>query len=118
MQRVFKLVFWLAIAATLFFTLRPVMVTVPASDKIQHAVTFAGLACLCGFAFPGARFWAAAVALSGFGALIEIIQPRFGRDGDIRDWIADTIGLTVAFLIVWVVRSLVLRWRNPPDSIA
>ena len=115
MQRVFRSIFWLAVAATLFFALRPVVITIPTSDKTQHAVTFAVLAFLAGVAFPQARLWALGFALSGFGALIEILQPWFGRDDDARDWIADTIGLAIAFALVWIVRR-VLRERPTPYS--
>ena len=114
MQRFFQLVFWLAIAATLFLALREVTVRVPASDKTQHAVVFFGLTGLAGLAYPRARFWATAIALSGFGALIEILQPYFGRDRDYRDWIADTIGIILAFVIVWMTRKLWSLRRNAP----
>jgi VanZ family protein len=106
MQRIFKVVFWFAIAATLFFALRKVTVIVPVTDKTQHAVTFAVLTGLAALAYPRARFWLAAFALSGFGALIEFVQPYFARDRDYRDWIADTIGILIVFAVVLVIRSL------------
>ena len=114
MQRFFQFVFWFAVIATLYFALKKVTVHVPFSDKTQHAVTFFGLTALAALGYPRARFWAAAFALSGFGALIEFIQPYFGRDKDYRDWIADTIGILLAFAIVWAARKLLLRGRNSP----
>lgn len=112
MQRLFQYAFWFAIAATLFFALRKITIVIPATDKTQHAVTFAVLTGLAAFAYPRARLWASAFALSGFGALIEFLQPYFQRDRDYRDWIADTIGILVAVAIVLVARKLLLRGRN------
>jgi VanZ family protein len=109
MQRIFKVVFWFAIVATLFFALRKVTIIVPVTDKTQHAVTFAVLSGLGALAYPRARFWLAAFALSGFGALIEFVQPYFARDRDYRDWIADTIGILIVFAIVIVTRRLLRR---------
>lgn len=114
MQRIFQFAFWFAIAATLFFALKKVTVVIPATDKTQHAVTFAMLTGLVAIAYPRARLWAAAFALSGFGALIEFLQPYFQRDRDYRDWIADTIGILIVCAIVLVARKLLLRGRNSP----
>lgn len=111
-QRILQSVFWLAIAATLFFALRKVTVFVPTSDKTQHAVTFAFLTALAAAAYPRARLWAVAFALSGFGALVEFLQPYFHRDRDYRDWIADTIGILIVFAMVLIVRKLLVRGRN------
>jgi VanZ family protein len=111
MQRAFQYLFWAAIAATLFVTLRKVTVTVPTSDKTQHAVTFGVLMLVFALGYRRARLWAAAFALSGFGALIEFLQPYFGRDRDYRDWIADTIGILIALAIVLVVRALMASRR-------
>ena len=93
-------------AATLYLALKEVTVHVPASDKTQHAVVFFGLTGLGGLAYAGPRYWVTPFALSAFGGLIEILQPYFGRDRDYRDWIADTIGITVAFVIVWLAHRL------------
>ena len=114
MQRIFQFVFWFAVAATLFFALRKVTVVIPTSDKTQHLVTFGTLTALAALAYPRARLWAAAFALSGFGALIEFLQPYFQRDRDYRDWIADTIGILIAFAVVLFMRKLLLRGRNSP----
>lgn len=106
MQRILQYAFWLAVAATLFLTLRKITIVVPTSDKMEHAVTFAMLMLIFALAYRRAQFWAAALALSGFGALIEFLQPYFGRDRDYRDWIADTIGILIVFAIVIVARRL------------
>ena len=102
--RYLQLLFWSAVALTLFFTLRPIVVRVPSSDKTQHLITFGILALLAASAYPRARLIALAAALSGFGGMIEVIQPWFGRSDDIRDWIADTLGILLAMVLVWTLR--------------
>ncbi|MFD1612486.1 VanZ family protein [Sphingomonas tabacisoli] len=109
MQRILQLAFWLAVALTLYFCLRHVTVVLPISDKKQHAFTFGGLTLLAGIAYPHRKIWAEAFALSGFGALIEFIQPYFGRDKDVKDWIADTIGILVALVVISVLRRLLAQ---------
>lgn len=113
MSTTFRVAFWLTVAAVLFFTLRTLTVIVPGSDKTQHAITFGILMLIVVPAYPQARLAALAVSLSGFGAAIELIQPYFGRSDDIRDWIADVIGISVGLLIVTLVRKLMLLRRNP-----
>ena len=112
MQRIVQFVFWLAVATTLYLCLRPPIIMVPTSDKTQHLLTFGGLVLLAAAAYPRRPFWLEGLALSGFGALIEIIQPYFGRDRDVRDWMADTLGILIALIIAWAVRKLLLRERN------
>ena len=114
MQRFLQFAFWISLAATLYFALRQITVIVPVSDKTQHAVTFAVITLLGAVAYPRARFWATAFALSGFGALIEFLQPYFGRDRDYRDWIADTIGILIIVAIVFAVRKTLSRERSSP----
>lgn len=114
MQRILQIAFWSAVALTLYFCLKHVTVVVPASDKTQHALTFGALTLLAAAAYPHRAIWLEAAALSGFGAFIEFIQPYFGRDRDVRDWIADTIGIIVALALVAIARKLLLRWRNSP----
>ena len=106
MNRLLLFAFWAAVAATLYFTLRPVTVIVPGSDKTQHAVTFLMLTLIAASAYRRMSLLWLAVALSAFGAAIEIVQPFFGRGRDIKDWIADTIGILVALGLVWLVRRL------------
>lgn len=112
MTRLFQLLFWGAVAAILFFTLRPITVVVPGSDKTQHAISFGLLMLLAAPAFPRARPVNLAVALSALGAAIEFIQPYFGRSDDIRDWVADTIGIAIALFPVLVGRRLLMRSKQ------
>lgn len=67
------------------------------SDKIQHVAAFAVLSGLAFAAFPGASSLRRLVWLSGFGALIEVVQAitLLHRDSDIHDWIADTAACVI-----------------------
>lgn len=106
MNRLLSLVFWVAVALTLYVTLRPVTVAVAGSDKVHHAITFGGLMLLAGLAYPRMRLVPLAAAVAGFGALIEFVQPWFGRSGDVGDWFADTIGIAIALVALPAARRL------------
>lgn len=113
MHRLLQIAFWLAVAATLFFTLEKVDVGVATSDKTQHALTFGTLTLLAAAAYPHKRLWMEAIALAGFGALIEIVQPYFGRGRELLDWFADLAGIAIALLIVWIARRLFSIGKRP-----
>ncbi|MFC3170341.1 VanZ family protein [Paracoccus fontiphilus] len=67
------------------------------SDKIYHALAFAGLALPLSFFRPGWLFVTVSV-YAGFGGIIEILQPFVEREGDIADWIADLMGIGIGVL--------------------
>ena len=100
-----------AVAVLLFLCLAPGkdLPTVNLWDKAEHATAWFVLAAL-GLAFwpfrPG-RIAGFAVAL---GALVEILQgtPFFGRDADVRDLVADSVGVAGA-LLAWAVVSALAR---------
>lgn len=75
-------------------------------DKFEHMLAFSTIALLAAFAYPTARLFRIGERLSFLGAVIEVLQsiPSLHRDCDIRDWIADTLAITVVLLIVWAVR--------------
>jgi VanZ family protein len=89
-------------------------------DKAEHFTAFFGLMLLSVVAFPRASLWRLGAILSVAGALVELIQatPLVNRDGDIKDWVADTIGILA---VVGVMIGGVLRDRLqaagplPPD---
>lgn len=87
----------LAVIATLTLTPISAPAGVEHSDKIYHAVAFAGLALPISVLRPG---WLpiAAPGFAAFGGLIEIIQPYVGRECSLYDWIADLAG--IAFGVV------------------
>ena len=75
-------------------------------DKATHFIAFYVLTGLAVAAFPKQNLFAVAAMLSGFGALIEIVQglPMVNRDRDFWDWVADTIAISCALapmLLFW-----------------
>jgi hypothetical protein len=78
-------------------------------DKAQHFIAFFVLTVMATIAFPKRHVLTMAVALSAFGALIELVQGLqfVGRDRDFKDWVADTIAIGAV-----IVPMLVARWRT------
>ncbi len=81
-------------------------------DKAEHFIAFYALTGLAAAAFPRRHLLVIATVLSGFGALIEIVQglPMVHRDKDFWDWVADTLAIGAALapmLLVW--------WRRAAD---
>jgi hypothetical protein len=75
-------------------------------DKAEHFIAFYTLTGLAAAAFPRNNIFLIAALLSGFGALIEIVQgmPIVHRDMDFWDWVADTLAISAALapmLLVW-----------------
>ena len=105
MRHVLIALFWAALLITLYMTLRPVTVVVPGSDKTQHAITFGTLMLLYGVAYVGRPLIIGAMTLGFLGGLIEIVQPCFGRSQDVRDWIADLVGILVVSATLWIFRA-------------
>jgi VanZ family protein len=91
-------------------------------DKALHATGYAALGVLLGSAFAGegwsrtAIWLSSALLASAYGASDEFHQSFVvGRDADVHDWFADSIGGIVgAWAFVWFLdvwhRSLVRRW--------
>lgn len=96
----FRALFWLTLAgaATMAFLPKPPHTPLDRfGDKVEHIVAFAVLAILANLGFPEAAKRRIVERLSFFGAGIEVIQsiPALHRDCDARDWVADTIAVTV-----------------------
>ena len=75
------------------------------SDKVVHLIAFTVLS------FPLARtgrfgLIPVFVGASGFGGLIELIQPPFNRSADINDWVADVIGVVLGIICGLMYRRL------------
>ena len=107
-------VFLAAVAFTLYAALAPgddSKGLIP-WDKAKHFIVFYGLTFLATLALPKSRWWKIAVVLLGFGVAIEILQglPIIGRDADVFDVVADTLG--VGFFLGPI---LVTRWFLPQD---
>ena len=80
------------------------------NDKLAHGIGFLVLIAVTDLAFPRVGFVWKAVALSGYGLLMEFLQLQTGyRHFSWWDWLADVVGV-FAFLPVraWV-RGLLAR---------
>ena len=101
--------FWAAGLFALVMALIPHGVRLPGdpSDRIQHALAFGTLGLLGAIAYPRLSTVRLIVALSLFGAFIEIAQaiPVLHRDSDIVDWLTDVVACVVAVVPVryWLV---------------
>ncbi len=105
-----RLLFWLALAFALVMALLPHPPSLPIDsfgDKFEHMLAFSVLAILGAMGYPGMSLPALGERLSFLGALIEVCQsiPSLHRDCDIRDWMADTLAVIVALLLVRLVRN-------------
>ena len=78
-------------------------------DKAKHFIVFYGLTFLATTALPKSRFLKIGLVLLGFGIAIEILQglPIVGRDADVFDIVADTLGIGFYFGPI-----IVTQWLN------
>lgn len=102
--------FW----ATLLFTYIAAILpgdeapTLGSTDKVNHVMAFLTLSGLVVLAYPRRPAWFAGIALSLFGAFIEVSQavPFIHRDADVMDWIADTGAVIVGLAITYGLARL------------
>lgn len=83
------------------------------SDKIEHLIAYFGLAVIGAYAFPERlRRLALGLFLGGIG--IEVLQSimGLGRQGDPRDALANTIGITLGLLTTLAIRE-VIKVKSP-----
>jgi hypothetical protein len=83
-------------------------------DKAEHAITWAILTG-SGLLLSPRRPRAIVLYSLGLGAGIEVLQAamNFGRQGDWRDFAADSIGVGVA-LLAWMLLRRWLGWNPAP----
>jgi VanZ family protein len=103
------MLFWAAACFAFVMAVVPQPPELPGepSDKVQHVTAFATLAVLGSLAYPRVTLLRLLAGLSLFGAFIELVQaiPALHRDSDVRDWLADTIAVTVVLLLIRWSRS-------------
>src|SRR4051812_17941864 len=103
-SRALRSLFWTAavFAFVMAVVPHPPHITGELNDKAQHMIAFATLGLLGSWAYTAARPVKLLAWLSLFGAAIEIVQaiPMLHRDSDVLDWIADTIAVAVALLLI------------------
>ena len=106
----------LATAVVLYMCLAP-SDDVPGSeliwDKAAHSLTWAILTA-AGLVLAPRRPRAIALFCLGLGALIELAQATmgFGRQGDIRDFLADSLGVGLVIL-AWLAIQRIRRNPKP-----
>lgn len=89
----------LSVAATILLgvviaalTLAPISSDgIPGSDKLHHILGFAALAFPLPFARPKLTI-PVVLGVTGYGGMIELIQPYFGRHAEWGDFLADILG--------------------------
>ena len=106
----FRLLFWLALTFALLMALLPHPPSLQIDsfgDKFEHMLAFSVLAILGAAGYPSFGLPRLGERLSFLGGLIEVCQsiPSLHRDCDIRDWLADTLAVIVALLIVRLFRN-------------
>jgi VanZ family protein len=104
-----RLLFWAAMLFAVTMAVLPHPPHTPADqfgDKFEHMLAFSTMSALAAAAYPRFPLVRIGERLSFLGALIEVVQsiPQLHRDCDIRDWVADTLAITVVLLIAGVVR--------------
>lgn len=81
------------------------MPSAPGGDKLHHFLAFGAVALPLAYVRPRAVVWIM-LLVSGYGALIEVIQPHVGRHGDVMDVLANAAGATCGA----VLGSALSRW--------
>lgn len=76
-------------------------------DKAKHAFAFYVLAVLAAASVPSRPLVWPAAAVAGYGVLIELVQPLFGREGSGLDLVADAVGMAAA-----LAPLALARWRR------
>ena len=74
------------------------------NDKISHLVGHGGLAVYFAGLVPRRRWWKIFVFLLLLGAGIEFAQfhMHMGREGDVRDVVANAAGAALGLLLAWL----------------
>lgn len=110
---ILRTLFWVALVVALAAALnpRPPQFEGAPGDKVQHILAFLALTAMALAAYPRAQRWAQALALSGFGALIEFLQmiPALHRSSELMDWVADTGAVLVVIVLAAILRLPRLR---------
>lgn len=98
--------FALAVLAVLWGSLSPVtaLPSVSLWDKAQHALGYLALALLGAWAFAPLGRLAAGLVLMGLA--VEVLQAtmNLGRQGDLADGLANTVGVLAGVSAAWLVR--------------
>ena len=81
-------------------------------DKAEHALAFFGMTFWFGGLVRRRRYPVVAVLMALFGGGIEIAQGamELGRDEDIMDFVADSVGISIALVLLYAGLGAWIRW--------
>jgi VanZ family protein len=81
-------------------------------DKLEHATAFFGMTCWFGGLVRRRRYLWIAFWLLLFGAGIEVAQGlmKLGRTADVLDFAADSVGVAVALILLYLGLGSWTRW--------
>jgi VanZ family protein len=81
-------------------------------DKLEHALAFGGMTFWFGGLTRRSRWPVIAILMAIFGGVIEILQGamKLGRDEDIMDFVADSVGISVALVLLYAGLGAWTRW--------
>jgi VanZ family protein len=81
-------------------------------DKLEHALAFGGMTFWFGGLVRRSRYPVIALLMLLFGGGIEIAQGAMmlGRDEDIMDFVADSVGVSVALIALYLGLGAWTRW--------
>ena len=92
-------------------------------DKLEHALAFGGMAFWFGSLVRPRQYPLTALLMLLFGGGIEVAQGvmGLGRDADIMDFVADSVGVLVALIALYLglgawprwIERLIWRTREP-----
>jgi VanZ family protein len=81
-------------------------------DKLEHALAFGGMTFWFGGLVRRGRYTVVALLMLLFGGGIEVAQGAMmlGRDEDIMDFVADSVGVSVALAALYLGLGAWARW--------
>lgn len=110
-------VYWIGLTAGTHYPSVPMPDVVDHTDKIIHCSAFAGLALLACITLRVRRVVLAAILLAAYAAVDESTQQFVGRNVDLFDWVADTVGIAIGCgVFTYCNRARRRRTGRPDDS--
>ncbi len=111
---------WPALALVVWGELRPPKEGLEVWDKALHFIAYFGLALMATVAVRAdrrARWWV--LGLIALGGVLEIVQFYVGRDAELLDEVANTLGVLTGWaggaIGVWLLKTRKLVEDRAPD---
>lgn len=112
LRRVSRWLFWPALALVIWGELTPSPPAVIGLvwDKAEHFIAYFGLAAMAALGFGlGRKLAIAIVGILVLGVALELLQRLTGRNPDVKDVIANTLGVVAGLCLAAVFLTLVER---------